>query len=162
MQKPKKRGRNQPPKREQLPFDNPGGDDNGNDIVGDGDDDDDDDDDDNRDIGEGDDDNDGGCCGGGGDDDDDDDDNGVAASTLSPQSESLAAAVAAGQLPFPSVSDLNQRLRRIITAYQKLHKKELLRQEQREKVSRRVLFDENVYNFVKPSQRKERRLSARP
>ncbi|ESO06310.1 hypothetical protein HELRODRAFT_149039, partial [Helobdella robusta] len=40
-----------------------------------------------------------------------------------------------GKLPFPTSSDLNHRLRRIITTYQKLYKKELMRQEQREKVS---------------------------
>lgn len=40
-----------------------------------------------------------------------------------------------GKLPFPSVSDLNARLRRIVAAFQKNHKKELMKQEQNEKVS---------------------------
>lgn len=44
------------------------------------------------------------------------------------------------KLPFPSVSDLNARLRRIITAYQKSHKKEILKQEQHEKVGCILLF----------------------
>ena len=40
-----------------------------------------------------------------------------------------------GNLPFPSSTDLNHRLRKVVTTYQKLYKKELLRQEQREKVN---------------------------
>jgi len=39
-----------------------------------------------------------------------------------------------GKLPFPGMSELNARLRRIVAAFQKSHKKELLKQEQNEKV----------------------------
>ena len=39
-----------------------------------------------------------------------------------------------GKLPFPAMSELNARLRRIVAAFQKSHKKELLKQEQNEKV----------------------------
>jgi hypothetical protein len=39
-----------------------------------------------------------------------------------------------GKMPFPGISDLNARLRRIVAAFQKNHKKELLKQEQNEKV----------------------------
>lgn len=39
-----------------------------------------------------------------------------------------------GKLPFPGMSDLNARLRRIVAAFQKNHKKELMKQEQNEKV----------------------------
>ena len=40
-----------------------------------------------------------------------------------------------GKLPFPGISELNARLRRIVAAFQKSHKKELMKQEQNEKVS---------------------------
>jgi len=48
----------------------------------------------------------------------------------------LCAALSAesGKLPFPGMSDLNARLRRIVAAFQKNHKKELMKQEQNEKV----------------------------
>jgi len=39
-----------------------------------------------------------------------------------------------GKLPFPGMSELNARLRRIVAAFQKSHKRELLKQEQNEKV----------------------------
>ena len=39
-----------------------------------------------------------------------------------------------GKLPFPGISELNARLRRIVAAFQKSHKKELMKQEQNEKV----------------------------
>ena len=39
-----------------------------------------------------------------------------------------------GKLPFPGISELNARLRRIVAAFQKSHKRELLKQEQNEKV----------------------------
>ncbi len=39
-----------------------------------------------------------------------------------------------GRLPFPSASDLNTRLRKIITGYQRSHKKELMRRAQEVKV----------------------------
>jgi len=39
-----------------------------------------------------------------------------------------------GKLPFPAMSELNARLRRIVAAFQKSHKKELMKQEQNEKV----------------------------
>ena len=45
----------------------------------------------------------------------------------------------ADKLPFPSASDLNTRLRKIITGYQRSHKKELLRRAQEAKVSRDVI-----------------------
>ena len=44
----------------------------------------------------------------------------------------------ADKLPFPSASDLNTRLRKIITCYQRSHKKELLRRAQEAKVSRDI------------------------
>ena len=43
------------------------------------------------------------------------------------------------KLPFPSASDLNTRLRKIITGYQRSHKKELLRRAQEAKVSRDII-----------------------
>lgn len=39
-----------------------------------------------------------------------------------------------GKLPFPGMSELNARLRRIVAAFQKSHKRELMKQEQNEKV----------------------------
>jgi len=39
-----------------------------------------------------------------------------------------------GKLPFPGMSELNARLRRIVAAFQKSHKRELQKQEQNEKV----------------------------
>lgn len=39
-----------------------------------------------------------------------------------------------GKLPFPGISELNARLRRIVAAFQKCHKKEMMKQEQNEKV----------------------------
>ena len=39
-----------------------------------------------------------------------------------------------GKLPFPGVTDLNTRLRRLITSYQRNHKKEQMRLEQQAKV----------------------------
>lgn len=47
----------------------------------------------------------------------------------------LVASAENGKLPFPGISDLNARLRRIVAAFQKNHKKELLKQEQNEKVN---------------------------
>lgn len=41
-----------------------------------------------------------------------------------------------GKLPFPSASDLNTRLRKIITGYQRSHKKELMRRAQEAKVDK--------------------------
>ena len=38
------------------------------------------------------------------------------------------------KLPFPGASDMNARLRKLITAYQKSYKKEMIKLEQSEKV----------------------------
>ena len=46
-----------------------------------------------------------------------------------------AAAAENGLLPFPLPSDLNTRLRRVITGYQRNHKKEQIKQEQKAKVT---------------------------
>ena len=45
-----------------------------------------------------------------------------------------------GKLPFPAMSELNARLRRIVAAFQKSHKKELMKQEQNEKVRISVIL----------------------
>lgn len=45
------------------------------------------------------------------------------------------------KLPFPGLSELNARLRRIVAAFQKSHKKELLKQEQNEKVCFLEVYD---------------------
>jgi hypothetical protein len=39
-----------------------------------------------------------------------------------------------GKLPFPGPSEINTRLRRVITGYQRNHKKEQLKLQQKEKV----------------------------
>ena len=45
-----------------------------------------------------------------------------------------------GTLPFPLPSDLNTRLRRVITGYQRSHKREQLKQEQKAKVGSHDVF----------------------
>ena len=44
----------------------------------------------------------------------------------------------AGKLPFPGPSDLNTRLRRVITGYQRSHKKEQLKIAQKAKVWQQI------------------------
>ena len=53
-----------------------------------------------------------------------------------------------GKLPFPGISELNARLRRIVAAFQKSHKKELLKQEQNEKVSVVEVSDRYVVYLI--------------
>ena len=51
------------------------------------------------------------------------------------------------RLPFPSVSDLNTRLRKIITGYQRFHKKEQLRRAQEAKVSENGVLTYRKHNL---------------
>lgn len=44
------------------------------------------------------------------------------------------------KLPFPTPSDINTRLRRVITGYQRNHKRQLLKNQQKEKVSCTLLI----------------------
>jgi len=64
----------------------------------------------------------------------------------------LFAAGEGEKLPFPSVSDLNARLRKLITAFQKNYKKELLKQELSEKVRQSFVFVmiKKYVHFIEP------------
>lgn len=66
---------------------------------------------------------------------DDDSESVIGASVSASASGSVSGATVSDELIWPSMQDLNTRLRRVITSYQRNYKKEELKQQQKAKVS---------------------------